>query len=138
MLHKDGDETKTSGVLTFAVSPIVPTPIGSGDAVPKGYLSTFLDSILGGDVDILGNLTVGGNVSILGELIVASTLLVTNLNAEFLNGHPDTYFATAVHVHQVLTPGTGLTGYTYDGSTPRTFAVDFGTAAGKAVEGTSQ
>ncbi|WP_426291984.1 hypothetical protein ACN9ML_18290 [Dyadobacter endophyticus] len=42
VLHKTGNETKSSGVLTFAVSPVVPTPTSSDEAVNKGYVDTAL------------------------------------------------------------------------------------------------
>jgi len=38
VLHKTGNETKSSGVLTFAVSPIVPIPTNSDEAANKGYV----------------------------------------------------------------------------------------------------
>lgn len=38
VLHKTGNETKSSGVLTFVVSPVVPTPIESDQAANKGYV----------------------------------------------------------------------------------------------------
>jgi len=39
------------------------------------------------------------------------------------------------HTHEVLTPGTGLTGNPYDASTAQTFAVDFGPGANQAAPG---
>lgn len=40
VLHKTGNETKSSGVLTFANSPIVPMPTNSAEAANKGYVDT--------------------------------------------------------------------------------------------------
>ena len=39
-----------------------------------------------------GNLQVGGNVSITGALSIASSSLVTNLNAQYLNGNNSSYY----------------------------------------------
>lgn len=42
VLHKTGNETKTSGVLTFAVSPVVPVPTNSDEAANKGYVDLMV------------------------------------------------------------------------------------------------
>lgn len=57
------------------------------------------------------------------------------LQAQTLLGFMPDDFAAASHVHAVLAPGAGLTGGSYDGSTARSFAVDFGVGAGQAVAG---
>lgn len=47
VLHKTGDETKTSGVLTFIVSPKAPIPINPEDVATKGYVDSVRDDIVG-------------------------------------------------------------------------------------------
>ncbi|HPN94379.1 MAG TPA: hypothetical protein PLS19_07440, partial [bacterium] len=64
-----------------------------------------------------------------------STTVVTNLNADLLDGYHATDFAASAHSHATLTRGTGLTGSNYDGSTATTWAVSYGSAAGTAVQG---
>ncbi|OQA90535.1 MAG: hypothetical protein BWY28_00137 [bacterium ADurb.Bin236] len=61
--------------------------------------------------------------------------MVTNLNADLLDGYHATDFAASAHSHATLTRGTGLTGSNYDGSTATTWAVSYGSAAGTAVQG---
>ncbi len=46
VLHKTGNETKSSGVLTFGVSPIVPTPVASEEAANKGYVDAQVDEAM--------------------------------------------------------------------------------------------
>lgn len=45
VLHKDGNETKTSGVLSFVLSPTVPVPTNSPDAANKGYVDTVFSQV---------------------------------------------------------------------------------------------
>lgn len=63
---------------------------------------------------------------------VASNTLVTNLNADLLDGKHSTDFASSTHSHAILTRGDGLTGDNYDGSTARSWAIDFA-GTGSAV-----
>jgi len=39
------------------------------------------------------------------------------------------------HTHELLTPGTGINGAAYDGSTAQTWDINFGTSAGTVAEG---
>lgn len=41
-VHKTGDETITSGIKTFVVSPVVPTPITATAAANKGYIDPLI------------------------------------------------------------------------------------------------
>ncbi|CAG5072879.1 hypothetical protein DYBT9623_04419 [Dyadobacter sp. CECT 9623] len=41
VLHKTGNETKSSGVLTFALSPVVPMPTASNHAASKAYVDSM-------------------------------------------------------------------------------------------------
>ncbi|MFH1026362.1 MAG: hypothetical protein V1791_00015, partial [Pseudomonadota bacterium] len=66
---------------------------------------------------------------------VNSSILVTNLNADKLDGQHGSYYAVGTHTHALLTRGTGLTGSNYDGSTATTWAVAYGSTAGTAVQG---
>lgn len=45
VLHKTGNETKSSGVLTFSVSPVVPTPTSSQEAANKGYVDARIGEV---------------------------------------------------------------------------------------------
>jgi hypothetical protein len=56
-------------------------------------------------------------------------------NADTLDGNDGSYYAKATHFHSTLTAGTGLGGGTYDGTAAATFAVQYGTVAGTAVQG---
>jgi hypothetical protein len=56
-------------------------------------------------------------------------------DADMLDGNHGTYYAKATHFHSTLTAGTGLGGGTYDGTAAATFAVQYGTSAGTAVQG---
>ena len=65
-----------------------------------------------------------------------SNTLVTNLNADLLDGQHSSYFSPTTHTHANLTPGTGLSGTAYNGGAPvSNWAVVYGTAAGSAVQG---
>lgn len=46
VLLKDGNQTKTSGVLTFAVSPEVPTANNSQDAINLGQVQTIVSDAI--------------------------------------------------------------------------------------------
>jgi hypothetical protein len=56
-------------------------------------------------------------------------------DADTLDGNHGTYYAKVTHFHSTLTAGTGLGGGTYDGTAAATFAVQYGTSAGTAVQG---
>jgi hypothetical protein len=43
VLKKTGNQTKSSGILTFANSPVVPMPTGSSDAANKGYVDMAVE-----------------------------------------------------------------------------------------------
>ena len=45
-----------------------------------------------------GNLQVGGNVSISGTLNIASSALVTNLNAQYLNGNASSFYTNLANI----------------------------------------
>lgn len=47
VLKKTGNQTKSSGVLTFALSPQVPTPENGQDAANKGYVDTLIEKSSG-------------------------------------------------------------------------------------------
>ncbi|HEV7382729.1 MAG TPA: hypothetical protein VGN64_23200 [Dyadobacter sp.] len=47
VLKKTGNQTKTSGVLTFALSPQVPTPTVSQDAANKGFVEMAVEEAVG-------------------------------------------------------------------------------------------
>ena len=55
-------------------------------------LSNMSLSTVGCAFSNAGNLQVGGNVSIAGGLNIASSTLVTNLNAQYLNGNNSSYY----------------------------------------------
>ncbi|HOC92327.1 MAG TPA: hypothetical protein PKH33_08170, partial [bacterium] len=110
-----------------------------------------------GTANISGNTTIGGTLGVTGAitgsstvqgtrlistivtgtapLTVASTTLVTNLNADLLDGYHASDFAASTHSHATLTRGTGLTGSNYDGSAAQTWAVDFGVGTDQAARG---
>ena len=78
----------------------------------------------GNGIGVTGNLTIGGTF-----VSVGSTNLVTNLNANYLNGHPDTYFLdfgdTGAFI-QSLSNGVGIS---ISGTgIGRTVAIDYDTA----------
>ena len=87
-----------------------------------------------GAIRLTGQLisTVAGGTA---PLVVASNGLVTNLNADLLDGQHASAFASSSHTHQTLTAGTGLSGGSYNGGSPATFAVIYGTSAGSVVQG---
>jgi hypothetical protein len=45
VLKKTGNQTKSSGILTFVLSPQVPVPTGSQDAANKGYVDMAMEEI---------------------------------------------------------------------------------------------
>lgn len=47
VLKKTGNQTKTSGILTFALSPQVPEPVSGQDAANKGYVDTLFEDSSG-------------------------------------------------------------------------------------------
>jgi hypothetical protein len=99
-----------------------------------------------GTANISGNTTIGGTLGVTGAitgsstvqgtrlistivtgtspLTVASTTVVTNLNADLLDGYHAADFATLAHTHAALTAGTGILLTSYDGSTARTVSLD--------------
>lgn len=50
VLKKTGNQTKTSGVLEFMVSPVVPAPASSGDAANKGYVDSQIQDSAKGEL----------------------------------------------------------------------------------------
>lgn len=66
VLHKTGNETKTDGVLTFAESPIVPTPTTNTQAVNKKYVDDEITTLEDLITDI--EQTVGTGVNIIDEI----------------------------------------------------------------------
>lgn len=53
VLNKTENQTKTSGVLEFMVSPVVPTPAGSGDAANKGYVDSQVQDSVKGELEYI-------------------------------------------------------------------------------------
>ncbi len=53
----------------------------------------------------------------------------SGLDADLLDGLHSSSFAGVGHTHAILTAGTGLSGSSYNGSTPRTWSVDFGNSS---------
>ena len=97
---------------------VAPSTVGS---IPTGYTSqelAFYDGIA----------TEGQLVSAVATgtapLVVSSTTVVSNLNADLLDGLHSSSFATSGHTHAILTRGTYLTGANYNGSAATTWAVD--------------
>lgn len=111
VLKKYGNQVKESGVLTFIESPNVPTPTDAPHAVNKGYLDSFISSLLGGDITINGSLTLMGQfISTLLDypaFIIASTIMIANLNADMVDGKHASDFALSTT--QVFA-GTGMNG----------------------------
>ncbi|MFH1540027.1 MAG: hypothetical protein ABIH66_13820 [bacterium] len=66
----------------------------------------------------------GGVTGTSAPFTADSTFLVTNLNADLLDGQHGSYYAAGGHTHDTLTRGTGLTGSNYNGSPATTWAVD--------------
>lgn len=90
------------------------------NVIGNGYFSTALT--IGTSLNVGTNLTVGGTFTGVG-----STNLVTNLNANYLNGHADSYFVNVGQTNvfiQNITSGTGIS-ITGTGI-GRTIAVNYG------------
>ena len=79
------------------------------------------------DDEVSNVLTLGAGSSIDASVSVG--------DADTLDGNHGTYYAKVTHFHSTLTAGTGLGGGTYDGTAAATFAVQYGTSAGTAVQG---
>ena len=77
----------------------------------------------------------GGTSGSSAPFSVDSNTLVTNLNADLLDGQHSAYFSPTTHTHATLTAGSGLSGGTYNGGAAATFAVVYGAAANTAVQG---
>jgi hypothetical protein len=77
----------------------------------------------------------GGTSGTSAPFSVDSNTLITNLNADQLDGQHGAYFSPTTHTHATLTAGNGLSGGTYNGGAAATFAVVYGTAANTAVQG---
>lgn len=107
-----GAETGTSG-LTFSVNPI--TSAGSialaNSGVTAGTYGQTGANVAYFTVDARGRLTSAAN----------RTLTPADIGA-----------AHATHSHATLTPGTGISGSAYDGSTPQTWNINFGAVSGLA------
>ncbi|HOY65117.1 MAG TPA: hypothetical protein PK745_18275, partial [bacterium] len=129
----------TNSRLGVAVAPGTYALNVSGTANISG--ATTLGGTLGVTGAITGSSTVQGTRLIstiatgTAPLTLASTTVVTNLNADLLDGNHASSFSTSGHTHATLTRGTGLTGSNYDGSAATTWAVSYGTTAGTAVQG---
>jgi hypothetical protein len=66
-------------------------------------------------------------------LSVASSTLVTNLNADKLDGNDASAFATSGHSHSNLVAGNGITGTTYTGATAYTWSISSHTGTSGSV-----
>jgi hypothetical protein len=114
--------------LGVAVAPGIYALNVSGTANISG--NTTIGGTLGATGAITGSSTIQGTRLIstiatgTAPLTVTSTTLVTNLNADLLDGYHAADFSTASHTHASLTAGTGITLTGYDGSTARTVALD--------------
>ena len=97
-----------SGVDTYIVGS---GNVGIGTTNPSQKLD------INGSVNIGGSLTVGTNLTIGGTFVsVGSTNLVTNLNADLLDGFHESYFLNVGQTSNFITTLTGGSGVSITGS----------------------
>jgi hypothetical protein len=133
-----GSYGASSSVGTFTVDAQGRLTAASGVAIDHGSIAGL------GDDDHTQYFNLSQNEAVTGQpafnfggapFTVANTTVVTNLNADRLDGLHSSDFAGSSHSHATLTAGNGLGGSTYNGSSPATFAVTYGTLINTAVQG---
>lgn len=114
----------------------VDTPSGSNRINIHGHVhaARLVAPILEGDLD--GN--IDGNAATATKLQASRSIAINGAvtGSVVFDGSSNVTITTAVnHNHSIITPGTGISGSAYDGSTARTWSVAYGAAAGTACEG---
>lgn len=84
-------------------------------------------------LDVVGSITASGQListiaSGTAPMAVTSNTLVSNFNADRLDGQDASAFSLSTHSHATLNRGAGLSGSSYDGSSGVTFALDMNSA----------
>jgi hypothetical protein len=101
--------------------------IGIGTTSPQN-----LFEVIGGSIST--NQPIISSIINVAPFTISSNKINTNLNADFLDGLHKDDLALANHNHNDLTPGNGLIGDIYNGTTPKIWSISFG---GNGVANTS-
>ena len=107
----------SNGIERFRLSAA--GKIGIGTINPQNLLE-----VVGGSIST--NSTIISTVISAPPISVMSNQLVSNLNADLLDGYHKSDFAQVNHLHSQLIAGNGLTGNIYNGSDVSQWQVDFG------------
>jgi len=116
-----------------AVTVLLNVGYASGGAGEDNQTITTGAGVTGADGGTDGDFTIDLALTSGGGLTFTGSGASRTVGADFGTGVNQV--SRGNHAHQTLTPGTGLTGSNYNGSSATTFAVDFGTGTNQAARG---
>jgi hypothetical protein len=130
-----------SGTPATTNGAIIEGNVGIGNSSPSALLTVGTSTPV--TVDNSGNVTISslsaGSILVTGAGGLLQIISVPELTNSYLQWNGSVYtWATASASLANLSPGTGLSGSAYNGSTAEAWSVNYGSASGTAVQGNTQ